>query len=407
MSRNIRWFFLAVLLVGLGWSRQLAAAPQLQQTRDQKQAVIAAADWLITTHQNSDGGYTSFSTGADVAASDAGGTLDAILALASAGYDVRVLYPGKTATPVDFLAGNGEAVLAYAQTDGGAAGKVVLGLLAAHQDPHAFAGQDFVASLTGLLTADGSYTLTTPYQQALVILALSAAGETVPAEATQWLLDRQATDEGIAGSWDDGFGTTGNADATALSLMGLLATGVTTDDPALASAVAFLASTQTETSGWEYGPGFGANVNSTALVIQALAALGEDYANPASVWNFDGLTPLEYLLRNQSESGAFQADFGSGPFDDFYATVQVLPALAGRSWPLPSRTVAAQEALSCLQTLQDPTTGGWENFAGFGVDAGGTARAIQAIAAAGEDPSSARWTVNGISAVQALENLDP
>ena len=85
MSRNIRWFFLAVLLLGLGWSRQLAAAPPLQQTRDQNQACIAAADWLISTHKNRDGGYTSFSTGADVAASDAGGTLDAILALASAG----------------------------------------------------------------------------------------------------------------------------------------------------------------------------------------------------------------------------------------------------------------------------------------------------------------------------------
>lgn len=408
MSLKIRCFTLVFLLLGsLGIAGQLAAAPDPARGDKQLPAVSAAASWLITTHQNDDGGYTSFSTGANTQPSDVPGTLDAILALASAGYDLRVPYPGKETTPVTYLNDNSDDLFNYAQTDGSTAGKTVLALLAAQQDPRAFGGVDYVATLSSTLADDGAYNVTTPYQQALAILGGSAAGEEIPDGALQWLLDRQATDEGVAGSWDDGFGTTGNADATAMSLMAFIAAGVPVDDTAIAAAREFLAATQTESGGWEYGPGFGPNVNSTGLVIQALQTLGEDFADTNGPWSQTGITPLDYLLSSQSTTGAFQTDFGSGPSDDFFATVQALPALAGRGWPLPDRVLAVQAALSCLQTLQDPATSGWENFAGFGVDAGGTARAIQAIAAAGEDPTSERWTVNGVNAVQALENLTP
>ncbi|MBP7999819.1 MAG: terpene cyclase/mutase family protein [Chloroflexi bacterium] len=393
--------FVLGLFLALGRAEAAAAAT------NQQQAVIAAANWLITTHQNSDGGYTSFSAGADIAPSDIGGTLDVILALSSAGYDVRPTYPGKNAGPVDYLTANADALLAFAQQDGGSAGKLVLGLLAAQQDPRAFGGQDYVSVLAGLLTTEGDYTSSSPYQQALAMLGLSAAAEPIPPSAPAWLINRQATEGDIAGSWDDGFGTNGNADATALSIMALLAAGNPTTDRAVVAARGFLAQTQTESGGWEYGSGFGANINSTALVVQALKALGEDYESPNSPWIPAAATPLAYLLQNQAENGAYQTDLGNGLVEDFYATVQALPALAGKSWPLASRVTAMQQAISCLQTLQDPATGGWENFAGFGVDAGGTARAIQALVAAGEDPTSGRWTVNGINAVQALENLTP
>lgn len=408
MSLKTRWFILVLLLlVGIGGAGQLAAAPMPNNDTLQIQAVSAAANWLVATHQNDDGGFTSFSIAANSQPSDMPGTLDAILALASAGYDMRVPYPGKSATPLTYLETSADSLLAYAQTDGSTAGKTVLALVAAHQNPYTFGGRDYVAVLNGTLTPEGAFTVTTPYQQALAILGLTAAGEVVPQNAQQWLLDRQATDEGIAGSWDDGFGTTGNADATALSLMALVAAGVPVNDPAIAAAITFLDTAQTESGGWEYGAGFGPNVNSTGLVVQALHSLGEDFANAAGPWSVNGVTPLDYLLSSQSTSGAFQTDFGSGPNDDFFATVQALPALAGQGWPLTSHALALDAALSCLQTLQDPATGGWENFAGFGVDAGGTARAIQAIAAAGEDPTSERWAVNGVNAVQALENLTP
>jgi hypothetical protein len=57
--------------------------------------------------------------------------------------------------------------------------------------------------------------------------------------------------------------------------------------------------------------------------------------------------------------------------------------------------------------LQDTATGGWEQFAGFGVNAGGTSRAIEAIAAIGGDPQSADWTPGSFNAVEALEKLTP
>jgi len=114
------------------------------------------------------------------------------------------------------------------------------------------------------------------------------------------------------------------------------------------------------------------------------------------------------LYRFQSTSGAFQTDFGFGPFDDFFTTVQTIPAAAGKAYPYLGRFEAASLAIGCLATLQDPISGGWEQFASFGVDAGGTSRAIQAIAAVGEDPQSPRWTtVGGIDAYKALENLTP
>lgn len=398
------WFFILLLFL-IGWGQTSAAASSQPPFPNQIQAVSAAAHWLVTTHQNSDGGYSSFSTGANIAPSDISGTLDAILALGSAGYDVRLPYPGHTASPVDFLAANRDALLTYAQQDGSSAGKLILGLLATHQDPRTFAGHDFVALLEEQLDSQGSYNSSTPYQQALAILGLSGAKVTIPDTALLWLADRQSQENGLAGSWDDGFGTNGNSDATALSIMALIAGGMPSDDPIIEDALAFLAATQTESGGWEYGPGFGANANSTGLVIQALHAAGLRFTDPAGAWRPADISPLDYLLNSQSGSGAFTIDFGSGPVDDFYATVQALPALAGQSWPLKSHRLAVQMAVSCLQTLQDPATGGWESFAGFGVDAGGTSRAIQALAAAGENPTD--YVVNGINAVQALENLTP
>lgn len=347
MSKKITFVVTLLLLllitIKVSWS-----APDPSTLQAQQKAASAAAEWLITIHQNDDGGYTSFSTGANAQPSDLSGTLDAVLALTSAGYDLQTPYPGKTSTPFAYLANNGEALFAYAQTDGSAAGKVVLALLALKQDPRTFAGHDFVTALQGTLAEDGSFTVTAPFQQALAILGLSAAGEQVPAEAATWLVSRQSVEEGFAGSWDDGFGTLGNADATAMSLMALTSAGIVPDDAiveAIAAATIYLTSSQTETGGWEYGPGFGANVNSTALVIQALTRLGQDIA-----------TPMAYLLANQSTSGAFQADFGNGPTDDFYATVQALPAL-GAGIPLPTATTAptAYVAAATPAPTSEPT----------------------------------------------------
>ncbi len=369
---------------------------------DQREAVNASVVWLIRTHQNPDGGYgVDFNTG--LPASNVGATVDAIIAISSGGFNPAAPFPNKDMTPIAYLAARPDDMLAFAATSGGAAGKIVLALTSANQNARDFAGQDWVAVVSDYYDASTGQYAATAFNQALAILALSAVDAPVPADALKWLIDQQAVD----GSWNDGFGTNQNADTTALAIMALLATGGQPDDQAPAEATIFLANAQTPTGGWEYGPGFGENANSTALVVQALSALGEDFYSTAGDWDKDGVTPLLALLAWQNSNGAFQTDFGQGRFDDFFSTVQAIPAATGKAYPLPSRYEAARAAVVCLATLQDVDTGGWEQFAGFGINAGGTARAVEAIGAFGDDPQDAKWTPGDVNAVAALENQTP
>lgn len=397
-----------LLAVGMVWALDEATAVSSTAMTDipfpqQSDATDAAVHWLAATHQNDDGGYSDFSAGANLAPSGVAGTMDAIQAIAAAGHNPAANYPGKSANPLAYLQNNPGTVAGYAAGGGGPTGKVILGLTAVNQDPREFLGYNFVLSLTSQLSPTGQYNAVTAFDQSLALLALTAVHQSVPPSATQWLKDQQAAN----GSWDDGYGTADNADATAMAIMALAAQGEPLTGTAVISAVTFLAATQLPTGGWEYGAGFGGNANSTALVVQALSALGEDFYTVGGAWDQGGNTPLAALLAFQNNTGAFQSDFGFGPFDDFSATVQATPAAAGRPYPLPARYEAARQAIACLAALQDPTTGGWEQFAGFGVNAAGTSRAIEAIAAFGADPQSAAWTPGSVNAMDALEAMTP
>ena len=320
-----------LILVGLVWGLKSLRDNAAQATTtaealyaEQADDLSASANWLVNTHQNDDGGYSSFSGGANLAPSDAAGTFDAILALSAAGVDPTTNYSGKSSNPVAFLQSDATNVADFAASGGGAAGKAILALTAAQQNPRDFMGNNLVAALTNQLSPDGHYTVATPFDQSLALLALAAVNETAPANAVQWLKDQQADN----GSWNDGFGTDNHADATGIAIMALAASGEPLDGAALTAAKTFLANSQLPTGSWEYGTGYGGSANSTALVVQALSALGEDFYTTGGDWDQDGSTPLSALLAYQSDSGAFQADFGSGPFDDFFTTVQAVPALA-------------------------------------------------------------------------------
>lgn len=370
---------------------------------DQRESVQASVFWLVNAFQNDDGGYASLSTGANQAPSSISGTLDATLAIAAAGYNPAAVFPGQEETPLAYLESNNSALLDFASANGGQAGKVVLALTASAVDPRNFGGQDFVAVLTDSLEPSGSYKAGDPFKQALAMLGVVSVGLPVPDEAIGWLEDRQTA----GGSWDDGFGTAENPDATAMAAMALVAAGSAPDSASIQSALQFLSDSQ-QADGWGYGAGLKPSANSTALVVQALAAVGEPWHDPAGEWSTGGQSPLQALLAFQSGSGAFQSDFGQGPFDDFYATVQAIPAVSGRAFPLPARLEAALAGLSCLDVTQDAASGGWPSFAGGQVDAAGTSRAIQAIVAVGSDPHSSRWTVpGGTHALDALEALAP
>ncbi len=310
---------LFLMITGAGLA---AAAPQHQEELpfpDPAEGLQAALNWLVTTHQNSDGGYTSFSFGTDQAPSDIGGTIDALLAIGSAGADPKLL--------LNYLAEHLDELAAYTAQDGSTAGKTLLALTAAGEDPSNFNGNDFVLTLSDHLSPTGQFKVNTAFNQSLAMLGLAATGEAPPESAADWLLSLQAVEGDLAGSWDDGFGTVGNVDSTAMSLMALIAAGHGGEEP-VAAALDFLGRSQLASGGWEYGPGFGENANSTALVIQALVAAIEDLSSAGSPWLQQERSPQEALMAWQGESGAFQADFGDGGFDDFFSTVQSIPALA-------------------------------------------------------------------------------
>jgi hypothetical protein len=311
------FFLLTFFLLSL--SLFLSPRPALAQQATTTDQAATTAAWLIDTHQNSDGGYSSFSDGADLAPSDPGGTLDAVLALAAA--------DSVPAATLAWLQQHNADLAEYAGQDGGNAGKLLLVQRATALDLPA----DIAARLTAAMAQDGTLNTATTLNQAWALLGLAAADRELPAAAVAWLVGQQAED----GSWDDGFGTLGNVDTTALALMALVAAGSAPD--ALTGAITFLRTAQQPDGGWEYGSGFGTNANSTALALQALLAAGEAVE---TAWAVDGISPLAALQRFRGDNGAFRVDFGGGPADNFFATVQALPALAGQSYPLPSTTLA-------------------------------------------------------------------
>jgi len=58
--------------------------------------------------------------------------------------------------------------------------------------------------------------------------------------------------------------------------------------------------------------------------------------------------PVDALLAWQDSNGAFQADFGQGRFDDAIATLQAIPAVAGKPYPLSKQSAEMQNEIVCL-----------------------------------------------------------
>lgn len=310
---------------------------------DHQQSTTAAVTWLLRENQGADGGFgIDFNTGEP--SSTVASTVDAVLALSAAGFDAGAAYCGVENSTLDFLKVNKGELLEYAAGSGGANGKIILALVSANQNAQDFMGHDFVAQLREQFDPSGAYNSQAAFDQALAILALSAVDEPVQKEAIMWLENLQSEN----GSWDDGFGTEQNADATAMAVMALLAEGKSSTEPSVASALAFLETSQLETGGWEYGQGFGENANSTALALQALTAAGENAYDSDSEWVKNGRLPVDALLAWQDSNGAFQADFGQGRFDDAIATLQAIPAVAGKPYPLPKQSAEMQNEVVCL-----------------------------------------------------------
>jgi hypothetical protein len=287
--------------------------------------VAAASAWLVS-QQLEDGSFPGFSGTAD-----AGTTADSLIALAAAsaeGVDVADAIDRAAA----YLDANGAD---YANKGVGAAAKLVIALEAAGGDVSKFTGVDLLATVTKApADANGLYGAGV-FDHAYVILALAAAGESVPQTAIDAFAKTQIAD----GSWGfDGKTTAGNGDTntTALAIQALVAAGQA-QNPIVAKGLAFLKANQTAAGNFPYqgGPAAPGDANSTALVVQAIVAAGQDPASAA--WN----NASAALLAFQNADGAFRYQT-SPPDDNLFATVQSLPAVAG--YDLGSLATGAEDA---------------------------------------------------------------
>ena len=308
----------------------------------------AALNYL-QTQQNADGGFGSgFSP-----ESTAGSTADALHAIVAAGGD-PASFDQDGNTPLSYLAEQAAAV-----DNAGDLSKLILAVVATGENPRAFGGVDSVARLEGMADSEGRLMTSndTFFSHILGVLALASVQRPLPEEAVAAILDAQQ--ENGAWAWDGSAGTDADTNTTAFAVQALVAAGEPADSTALTGALDYYRSIQNADGGWPYQSpssfGTDTDANSTALTIQALIAAGQDL----TAWTIgeDG-DPIATLEALQNESGAF-AWQAAMPDDNLLATVQALPALAGKAFPLATMQVgpaAAGPAAAAPPAV--PETGG-------------------------------------------------
>ncbi len=290
---------LAAALVGVPFVAASAAIPE-------SNAATKGAAFLYSV-QNLQGSYD-----ANAEKHASGQVMDSIFAVRAAGFDPNkdVLPGGKS--PADYLKANAAAADKPAP-----AGKAALGAKALGLDPKAVNGTNFIANINaGLDAATGKYAAD-DFSQSIAMLGLACTGNAVAPNAAAALKATQVSD----GGW--GFGGTSDADTTAIVIQALLASGTSKTDPAVTKAITYLKTSIQPDGGWGYAPA-PSNASSTAFALQALIAAGEDVNIPQYIR--PGPSPVSFLLSQQNADGSFMG------FDAIFATNQVVPALAGRTF---------------------------------------------------------------------------
>jgi prenyltransferase beta subunit len=305
----------------------------------------AALDYL-KTQQNADGGFGSgFSPESTVAS-----TADAVEAIVAAGGDLSI-FDQDGNTPLTYLSSN-----ASSAATAGDLSKLILAAIAAGENPRSFGSVDSVAKLEALIGANGRIggDKDTFVSHILAVLALASAQRPIPAAAVTLIKDAQQEDGGWA--WDGTSATAADTNTTAFAVQALVAAGEPASGDATTNALAYYKGIQNEDGGWPYQSpsdfGTATDANSTAVTIQAIIAAGQDPSG-ATWTTAAGNTPVSALESLQNASGAF-AWQAAVPDDNLLATVQALPALAGKAFPLATLGVGAATAAPTTM----PQTGG-------------------------------------------------
>ena len=149
------------------------------------------------------------------------------------------------------------------------------------------------------------------------VIAFRASGASVPRRTIRWLLGRQSR----AGGW--GWSPGGGADSNDTAAVVEALRGAKVGGQPIRRALRFLLGFRNRDGGFELTRGRGSDAQSTAWVIQAFRAAGRPAPRGARA----------YLLRLQRPDGSFRysARYTTTPV---WVTAQVLPALAGKAFPL-------------------------------------------------------------------------
>lgn len=291
----------------------LFVAAPLSLARAQPSATAASAASWVAARQAADGGFFGPEQPADATAEAVAslatvGTPEARAAIDRALTHLRRGGPARASRP------------AYA-------GRIVMGLVAARQNPRAFGGVDYVERITRGYNAASSTYETGVYADALAILGLVAAKEPVPSSAITYLRANQCSDGGFA--HDPGCIPRAETDSTAMVLCALAGMGAGRDDLIVSRAREWLRAARAAGGGWPHFPGGPVNANSTGLALSALSCLGERDAASVRV-----------LASLQTPSGGVRYD-GDDVAANGYATVQAIPGLTGSGYPV---RIAAQVA---------------------------------------------------------------
>jgi hypothetical protein len=193
----------------------------------------------------------------------------------------------------------------------------ILAVVAIGRNPASFGGRNLVAALrakTGVKGQIGPAANSTYWG----VLALRAAGASVPATTLAYIGNRQHANGGYA--WSPSAAPDSND--TAAAVLALHATSVGCNSRQIAHAYGYLGSTQASSHAYGLLPGAAADSQSTSWVIQARHACG--LRNRRS---------RAWLLQRELPNGAFNYQPGT-TITPAFVTAQVLPALHGRFYPI-------------------------------------------------------------------------
>jgi hypothetical protein len=215
----------------------------------------------------------------------------------------------------------------------GATGKVILGAVAAGENPRCFGDSaanrfDLYALLQSYYSSSGQYG-ETAFDHALAMLALKAAHQKIPAKAVSFA-KKQRGARGWSFSLSSSRGD--DVESTALMIEALRAAGVKKSNKSLQSAFKWITFQRNSDSGYNPdGSGGVTQANTTAYAIRAADALGKN------------LSKTKRALRAlQKSSGAFRTAPPPTVESKFagIATSDAVIALSGRHYPVVSRSKA-------------------------------------------------------------------